>query len=769
MRFLRVFGRLLCFIGGLVALMGVLATAVPMIENERVQSIVASFSAQGDSALLNGVNGVIQYCLDHNYFVFIVGMVMLLLGGILKSVAEKALFKSRFLSPKAEKKAESKPETQAEEKPNRVRVPRVTAATPVDTRPSFTAPKTDTVSAAPVDTRPSFTAPKDDTISAASAEMTAESKKWKTPVVAADIPEPHSLLFPTTKPTAKEMEEIVYGATTWESPAPVEAEPDEFITPVAATPEAVFAPAVKPPMPVAAIEAAAASVSRAVYTQRYAPVQADPAAYTVPVQQEQRHDIEKTAFEASDIPMPSVSAQPTAVPQWSAPAEAEYNAFAAYDEPTAVAYAARTYQPPVIPEVEPVAVPVAQVTHEARPETVQAAAVVAPQRVQVSVTQPLPAYRPRVMPEVEPAAVPIAPVTHEARLETVQAAAVIAPQRAQVRAAQPAPTNRPPVMPEAELAAVPIAPVTHEARLETIQAAAVAAPPRAQVNAAQPAPTNRPPIMPEVELNAVPVARVTREARPETVQTAAAAVAAPPRTQVSVAQPVPVKQPVVFSENTPAAVPAPYAPREAQPAAARRVQPPAPVETAYHRAANTQAEWQTKSSSNDRVIVATRQPVQARDVTPAANVPFTTVTAPARAAAYVPYAAPSPARAVAPAPAVWIGARPAPEIPPYFHTPAMAGGATNGLRTPMPPPAMERMPQPTPVLTPMPLAPVRIVSTLRGYAADEQAYMPQTEAPSGGFGPYAPLASPREAMQGGTQPAQPRIVSTMGQRGVRRP
>jgi hypothetical protein len=101
MKFLKVLGGLMCFIGCLMALMGVLGTAVPMIDNDQVQNIVSSFSAEGGNALTGGVNAVVRYCLANNYLVFVVGMVLLLIGGLIKSRADKALFAMRFLGAPA--------------------------------------------------------------------------------------------------------------------------------------------------------------------------------------------------------------------------------------------------------------------------------------------------------------------------------------------------------------------------------------------------------------------------------------------------------------------------------------------------------------------------------------------------------------------------------------------------------------------------------------------------------------------------------------------
>lgn len=92
MRFWKAFGGFLCFIGCLAALAGILATALPMIDNDQIRRIIQSFSVKSQDAMLNAVNGAILVCLRYNYWLFGGGAALLLIGGLIKTVAGKALY-----------------------------------------------------------------------------------------------------------------------------------------------------------------------------------------------------------------------------------------------------------------------------------------------------------------------------------------------------------------------------------------------------------------------------------------------------------------------------------------------------------------------------------------------------------------------------------------------------------------------------------------------------------------------------------------------------
>lgn len=92
MKFWKVLGGILVFAGCIAALTGVLATAAPLIENDHVKSIIASFSVKSLEPFINMINGVILFCLQNNYLVFGAGAGAMLVGGLLKTMAARALY-----------------------------------------------------------------------------------------------------------------------------------------------------------------------------------------------------------------------------------------------------------------------------------------------------------------------------------------------------------------------------------------------------------------------------------------------------------------------------------------------------------------------------------------------------------------------------------------------------------------------------------------------------------------------------------------------------
>lgn len=85
-------GGLLVFLGCLGALAGLLATAAPMIDNDQVRLILASFSVKTPDGILTAVNQAILFCLSNHYALFAAGACTLLLGGLMKTAAAKALY-----------------------------------------------------------------------------------------------------------------------------------------------------------------------------------------------------------------------------------------------------------------------------------------------------------------------------------------------------------------------------------------------------------------------------------------------------------------------------------------------------------------------------------------------------------------------------------------------------------------------------------------------------------------------------------------------------
>ena len=97
MKFLKAFGGFLCFIGCLAALAGIMATALPMIDNDQIRRIIESFSVKSQDAILNAVNGAILMCLHYNYWLFGCGAALLLIGGLMKTAAGNSQYKSTHI------------------------------------------------------------------------------------------------------------------------------------------------------------------------------------------------------------------------------------------------------------------------------------------------------------------------------------------------------------------------------------------------------------------------------------------------------------------------------------------------------------------------------------------------------------------------------------------------------------------------------------------------------------------------------------------------
>ena len=91
MKFLKGIGGALCFIGCLAALMGILATAAPMMDNDQVRRILESFSVPTRDVVLQAINNFFLLCLQQNYWVFGAGIGVLLLGGLIRMYAERSL------------------------------------------------------------------------------------------------------------------------------------------------------------------------------------------------------------------------------------------------------------------------------------------------------------------------------------------------------------------------------------------------------------------------------------------------------------------------------------------------------------------------------------------------------------------------------------------------------------------------------------------------------------------------------------------------------
>lgn len=97
MKFIRFLGALLCVIGCIIALAGILATALPLINNEQVNSIISSFSIASANPLINLINKAALFCINYHYYVFGGGVLLLLCGGLIHTAADNKINKDLFL------------------------------------------------------------------------------------------------------------------------------------------------------------------------------------------------------------------------------------------------------------------------------------------------------------------------------------------------------------------------------------------------------------------------------------------------------------------------------------------------------------------------------------------------------------------------------------------------------------------------------------------------------------------------------------------------
>ncbi len=109
MKFLKALGGVLCFLGGLAALLGIAATAAPMIENAQVSRVIDSFSVPSQDAWRGLLNAAALFCLNRNYLLFGAGIGVLLIGGLMKTGAGKALYAAHTSAPAAEAPREETP------------------------------------------------------------------------------------------------------------------------------------------------------------------------------------------------------------------------------------------------------------------------------------------------------------------------------------------------------------------------------------------------------------------------------------------------------------------------------------------------------------------------------------------------------------------------------------------------------------------------------------------------------------------------------------
>ncbi len=84
-------GGFLCFLGCIAAIAGILATAVPLIDYDPLQAFVRSLSTTESGGLIKILHSVLSFCLAENYLVFAGGIALLLIGGVIRTMADRAL------------------------------------------------------------------------------------------------------------------------------------------------------------------------------------------------------------------------------------------------------------------------------------------------------------------------------------------------------------------------------------------------------------------------------------------------------------------------------------------------------------------------------------------------------------------------------------------------------------------------------------------------------------------------------------------------------
>ena len=84
MKVRRTIGGMLFGIGCAVIFVGILATVLPMVQNDQLQLVLSSFEMPSGNLIVSAVNGAMTYALHHCYGVLLCGIVLMAAGmGIL--------------------------------------------------------------------------------------------------------------------------------------------------------------------------------------------------------------------------------------------------------------------------------------------------------------------------------------------------------------------------------------------------------------------------------------------------------------------------------------------------------------------------------------------------------------------------------------------------------------------------------------------------------------------------------------------------------------
>ena len=90
MKVRRTIGGMLFGIGCAVIFVGILATVLPMVQNDQLQLVLSSFEMPSGNLIVSAVNGAMTYALHHCYGVLLCGLAAMLAGAGLLLWGEKA-------------------------------------------------------------------------------------------------------------------------------------------------------------------------------------------------------------------------------------------------------------------------------------------------------------------------------------------------------------------------------------------------------------------------------------------------------------------------------------------------------------------------------------------------------------------------------------------------------------------------------------------------------------------------------------------------------
>lgn len=89
MRTFRIVGAIFCVFGCFFALLGILTSVLPMIENEQFQMILNSFQETSADPLTNTLNTIVLFCLHSGYFLLFCGISITVAGGLISASAHR--------------------------------------------------------------------------------------------------------------------------------------------------------------------------------------------------------------------------------------------------------------------------------------------------------------------------------------------------------------------------------------------------------------------------------------------------------------------------------------------------------------------------------------------------------------------------------------------------------------------------------------------------------------------------------------------------------